>query len=80
MRVEVKLPAWGMGQSEAVLSAWQVAVGDNVTEGQVIAVVETAKVDGEVEAPATGVIAELVVPEDETVDVGTVIAVIETAD
>jgi pyruvate/2-oxoglutarate dehydrogenase complex dihydrolipoamide acyltransferase (E2) component len=71
------MPKWGMTMQEAVISSWLVAVGDAVTEGQPLAVVETEKVDADVESPAAGVVVELIGSPGDTVAVGTVIARIE---
>lgn len=76
--MEVLLPKWGMTMQEGTITEWQVSVGDEVTEGQVIATVETEKVDAEIEAPTTGVLEEILVAAGETIPVGTVIARIDT--
>lgn len=78
-RVEVLLPQWGMGMSEGTITTWLKSVGDNVTEDEPLAEVEAEKVEETLESPATGTLAEIVVPEGETVDVRTLIAYIETA-
>ncbi len=75
--MDVVMPKWGMTMQEAVLSSWLVKVGDTVSEGQPIAVVETEKVDADVEAPCAGVIKELIGTPGESILVGTVIARIE---
>ena len=67
-----------MTMQEGTITEWQVSVGDEVTEGQVIATVETEKVDAEIEAPTTGVLEEILVAAGETIPVGTVIARIDT--
>jgi pyruvate/2-oxoglutarate dehydrogenase complex dihydrolipoamide acyltransferase (E2) component len=72
--MDVMMPKWGMSMQEGLLSSWLVAVGDSVTEGQALATVETEKVDAEIESPADGVVAELLVDEGTEVEVGTVIA------
>lgn len=72
--MDVTMPKWGMSMQEGLLSEWLVAVGDTVTEGQPIATVETEKVDAEIEAPADGVVAELLVEPGTDVEVGSVIA------
>ena len=56
---------------------WIVRLGDQVDQGDIVAIVETAKVEGDLEAPASGVIDEIVVPAGETVTVGSLLAVIE---
>jgi pyruvate dehydrogenase E2 component (dihydrolipoamide acetyltransferase) len=73
---EVILPKWGLTMEDAILLAWHVAEGDTVREGDVIAEVETEKVENELEAPCDGVIARILVEEDEEIDVGTVLAII----
>lgn len=76
MREEIVLPKWGMTMQDGTIVEWMVAAGDTVSEGDVIARVETEKVDAEVEAPVDGQISEIVVEEGTTIDVGTVIAYI----
>ncbi|TNM60716.1 biotin attachment protein [Streptomyces sp. NP160] len=78
-RVEVLLPQWGMGMSEGTITTWLKAVGDDVTEDEALAEVEAEKVEETLEAPATGKLVELLVPEGDTVEVRTPVAVIETA-
>ncbi len=72
--MDVTLPKWGMTMQDGTISEWHVSVGDEVKEGDVIATVETEKVDAEVEAPASGVLDEIVVEAGSTVAVGSVIA------
>lgn len=72
--MDIKMPKWGMTMQEGVLTEWVVSVGDEVTEGQALALVETEKVDAEVESPVAGTVAEILVEAGETVEVGTVIA------
>ena len=80
MSTEVILPKWGLTMEDGTVVAWHVSEGERVAEGQVIAEVETEKVENELEAPCAGVVARILVQEDETVDVGTVLAVIDPAD
>ena len=77
-RVEVLLPQWGMGMSEGTISSWLKSVGDTVAEDEPLAEVEAEKVEETLESPASGKLAEIVVPEGETVEVRTVVAIIET--
>ena len=77
-RVEVLLPQWGMGMSEGTISSWLKSVGDTVAEDEALAEVEAEKVEETLESPASGKLAEIVVPEGETVEVRTVVAIIET--
>lgn len=80
MSTEVILPKWGLTMEDGTVVAWHVGEGEQVVEGQVIAEVETEKVENELEAPCAGVVAQILVQEDETVDVGTVLAVIDPGD
>ena len=64
------LPDAGEGLTEADIITWLVAVGDTVEVNQAIVEIETAKSLVELPSPYDGVIAELLVAEGETVDVG----------
>jgi pyruvate/2-oxoglutarate dehydrogenase complex dihydrolipoamide acyltransferase (E2) component len=75
---EVVLPKWGMTMQEGVIAEWLVAVGDTVADGQPIARVETEKVEAELEAPAAGTISELLVEPGTSVEVGTLVARLES--
>ena len=68
------MPALGSDMDEGTLDEWLVKPGDEVTRGQILAVVETTKAAVEVECWQEGTINELVVPIGETVQVGTVLA------
>jgi len=72
--MDILMPKWGMSMQEGLLTQWSVAVGDQVTEGQVVASVETEKVDADIEAPGAGTVSEILVEAGDTVEVGTVIA------
>lgn len=76
MATDVILPKWGLTMEDGTVVAWYVDEGEHVVEGEVIAEVETEKVENELEAPCAGIVARILVDEDETVDVGTVLAVI----
>ena len=77
---EVHMPALGESVTEGTVTTWLKAVGDAVDADEPLLEVSTDKVDSEVPAPVAGFLAEIRVPEDETVEVGTVVAIIsETA-
>jgi len=77
---EVRMPALGESVTEGTVTTWLKAVGDAVDADEPLLEVSTDKVDSEVPAPVAGFLAEIRVPEDETVEVGTVVAIIsETA-
>lgn len=73
---EVVMPALGESVTEGTITTWLKSVGDTVETDEPLVEVSTDKVDSEVPAPASGFLAEIRVPEDETVEVGTVLAVI----
>ena len=64
---------------EATVTKWHIATGDTVREGDAIAQIETEKVDTDLEAPADGVVAEILVAAGATVPVGELLARIETS-
>lgn len=80
MRREVRLPQYGMGMSEGTILTWTKKPGDIIDEDDPIATVEAAKIETELEAPYAGTLLEIVVKDGETVDVGTVVAWMETDD
>jgi pyruvate/2-oxoglutarate dehydrogenase complex dihydrolipoamide acyltransferase (E2) component len=79
MRVEVLLPQWGMGMSEGSIIKWLKNVGDTVAEDEPLAEVEAEKVEEVLESPAAGTLVEILVQEGASVEVRTVVAIIETA-
>ena len=78
MRSEVILPKWGMTMQDGTIVEWLVSEGQRVREGDPIAVIETEKVETELPCPDTGTVAEIVVDEGDTVDVGAVLAWLES--
>jgi pyruvate/2-oxoglutarate dehydrogenase complex dihydrolipoamide acyltransferase (E2) component len=78
--VDVTMPQMGVSVAEGTIVAWRVEVGDRIEAEQTICEISTDKIDTEVPAPVTGVVAEIVVPVETTVDVGTVLARIATED
>ena len=77
MTTKVLIPKAGMGTTEGTIAKWLRAEGDFVTEGEVIVEVESAKATQEVQAPATGILAKILLREGETAEDFTEIAVIE---
>ncbi len=75
---EFVMPSLGADMTTGVLATWRVAVGDHVSQGDIIAEVETDKGLIEVEVFETGVVERLLVQEGEKVPVGTVLAEIDT--
>jgi pyruvate/2-oxoglutarate dehydrogenase complex dihydrolipoamide acyltransferase (E2) component len=74
---DVVVPVAGMTTVEGVLGEWLVAVGDVVSAGQDLAVVEFEKVDVHIETEHGGQVLELLVEEGASVEPGSAIAKIE---
>ncbi|HEX9358862.1 MAG TPA: dihydrolipoamide acetyltransferase family protein [Streptosporangiaceae bacterium] len=76
-RREFRLPDVGEGLTEADIVTWRVKPGDTVTVNQIIVDIETAKAVVELPSPYAGVVAALLVPEGQTVEVGTPIIAVD---
>ncbi|MFC5906386.1 biotin/lipoyl-containing protein, partial [Streptacidiphilus monticola] len=77
MAVSVTLPALGESVTEGTVTRWLKAEGERVEVDEPLLEVSTDKVDTEIPAPASGVLASIKVAEDETVEVGAELAVID---
>jgi pyruvate/2-oxoglutarate dehydrogenase complex dihydrolipoamide acyltransferase (E2) component len=77
--VDVTMPQMGVSVAEGTVVAWRAAVGDTIEAEQAICEISTDKIDTEVPAPVSGVVAEILVEVDQTVSVGTVMARIAVA-
>ena len=77
MSVPINIPKLGVSMTEGTLVEWFVADGDQVAEGQALYLIETDKVENEVEATASGTV-RISGEEGETYPVGTAIGEIET--
>jgi pyruvate dehydrogenase E2 component (dihydrolipoamide acetyltransferase) len=75
-QIDVVMPQMGVSVSEGTVSKWLKSEGEAVAADEPLLEISTDKVDTEVPSPGEGVLAKIVVPEGETVDVGTVLAVI----
>jgi len=73
-QVEVVMPQMGVSVSEGTITKWLKQPGDQVARDEPLLEISTDKVDTEVPSPGEGVVAEILVQEGETVEVGTVIA------
>lgn len=71
---DLLMPKLGLTMTEGMLVEWSVSAGDQVRMGASLFVVETDKVATEIEAPADGVMGDIIVQAGETVPVGTVVA------
>lgn len=76
MASKVVLPKWGMGINEGTIVKWLKAEGDLVTEGEPIVEIESAKATEQAPATASGRLVKILVPEGQTVETFTTLAVI----
>jgi len=77
--VDVTMPQMGVSVAEGTVVAWAKQIGDRVQADETICEISTDKIDTEVPAPVTGIVAEILVGVDATVDVGVVLARIAAA-
>jgi pyruvate dehydrogenase E2 component (dihydrolipoamide acetyltransferase) len=77
-RVEVPMPQMGESIAEGTVSVWLKKVGEQVARDEPIMEISTDKVDAEIPSPAAGTLVEILVQEGATVEVGTVVAYIDT--
>ena len=77
-QVDVEMPKMGESITEGTVIAWHKDPGDEVEQDEILLEIGTDKVDTEVPSPAGGVLTEQLVAEGDTVEVGTIIARVET--
>jgi pyruvate dehydrogenase E2 component (dihydrolipoamide acetyltransferase) len=73
---DVVMPQMGVSVSEGTVTKWLKQVGEQISADESLLEISTDKVDTEVPSPASGVLAEILVQEGDTVEVGTKLAVI----
>ena len=73
---DIEMPQLGETVTEGTITKWFKNVGDPIAEDEVLFEVSTDKVDSEVPSPVAGFVSEIRVPEGDTVDVGTILAVV----
>ncbi|MBM4171738.1 MAG: 2-oxoglutarate dehydrogenase, E2 component, dihydrolipoamide succinyltransferase [Ignavibacteria bacterium] len=78
MKVEIVMPKMGESINDGTLIKWHKKKGDLVKKDEIIYEISTDKVDTEIPSPEDGVLVDIKVFEQETVEVGTVVAVIDT--
>lgn len=76
MSESVSLPALGESVTEGTVTRWLKNVGDRVEVDEPLLEVSTDKVDTEIPSPVSGVVEQILVQEDETVAVGTVLVIV----
>ncbi|MFT4298092.1 MAG: 2-oxoglutarate dehydrogenase, E2 component, dihydrolipoamide succinyltransferase, partial [Aeromicrobium sp.] len=76
----VTLPALGESVTEGTVTQWLKAVGDTIAVDEPLLEISTDKVDTEIPSPVAGTLLEIKAAEDETVEVGAVLAIIGSGD
>ena len=74
------MPNLGLSMTEGTIDSWKKNVGDTIEIGEVFVAIENDKCVDDIESRNAGVLRKILVEEGETVDVGTPIAIIGTAD
>jgi pyruvate/2-oxoglutarate dehydrogenase complex dihydrolipoamide acyltransferase (E2) component len=70
------MPKWGLSMEEATILEWMLEPGEQVAQGEALAMVESEKAQMELPAPVAGVFARALVEEGATVEVGAEVALI----
>ena len=78
--MEIIMPKMGESVNEGTIIKWHKKVGDQVKMDEIIFEISTDKVDTEIPSPSEGVLKEIKVKEGDTVEVGTVVAIIDSGD
>ena len=78
MQVEIIMPKMGESIFEGTIIRWIKKVGEKVEKEETILEISTDKVDSEIPSPAQGILTKILIQEQQTVPVGTVIAYVET--
>ena len=77
-KVDVIMPQMGESIAEGTITRWLKQVGDKVERDESLLEISTDKVDADIPSPAAGTLAEILVEEGVTVEIGTTIARLET--
>lgn len=76
MSIEIRMPKFGETMEEGMIVAWKKQVGDIISDGEVIAEVDTDKTTLEIESPISGKLLQILVQVNQTVPVNTPIAIV----
>ena len=77
--IDIQMPKMGESVMEGTILKWDKKVGDKIEKDEILFEISTDKVDTEVPSPADGVVSEILFDENETVEVGVVVARISTS-
>src|SRR4029453_17119515 len=78
-QTEVIMPQMGVSVSEGTITKWLKSEGERIERDESLLEISTDKVDTEVPSPAEGIVSQILVQEGETVEVGTVLALLAPA-
>jgi pyruvate dehydrogenase E2 component (dihydrolipoamide acetyltransferase) len=78
MKIEIVMPQMGESITEGTLIKWHKKKGELVAKDEIIYEISTDKVDTEIPSPGDGILLDIKVSEQETVKIGTVVAILET--
>ncbi|MCX6017675.1 MAG: lipoyl domain-containing protein [Chloroflexi bacterium] len=76
-KIPVYMPKFGMTMTTGLITEWMFATGERVEQGAPLAIVETEKVQTELESPATGVLTDVKYADGEEAPVGEIVAYID---
>ena len=79
MPTEVVMPQMGESIAEGTITKWLKNVGDHVERDEPLFEISTDKVDAEIPSPAAGTLTDIKFKEGETVEINTVVAVLDGA-
>src|SRR3982751_6637234 len=80
MAFELKMPKLGESVTEGTIGKWLKQPGEKVNKYDLLVEVQTVKVNTEIPSPVAGTLKEVKVQEGETVPIGTLLAVFDTAE
>ena len=78
MVVEIVMPKMGESIMEGTIIEWKKGIGDSILKDEILLEISTDKVDSEIPSSAEGTIIEILADVNETVEVGKVIAKIDS--
>ncbi|GAB1348884.1 hypothetical protein MASR1M107_10970 [Ignavibacteriales bacterium] len=78
MKIDIVMPKMGESVTEGTIIKWYKKPGEGVKRDEIIFEISTDKVDTEIPSPEEGILSEILVQEQETVDVGVVVARLST--
>ncbi len=78
MKIDVVMPKMGESVNEGTIIKWHKQKGDKISKDEILFEISTDKVDTEIPSPSAGILSEIKVFEQETVPVGSVVAIIDS--